>query len=82
MWIATAKGLYFSMQGQYKLQNINMLYSDKLLETAHIGALEMEGTIYLWVTAGRQIVRLHTNTGRTEKYALPAKVVSVQIGSK
>ncbi len=74
MWIATTKGLFYSMQGAPNLTNISKLSSNKLLATSTIGAMVLEGSKYLWVTVENQIIKLNTINGNTEIFVLPAKV--------
>ncbi len=74
MWIGTAKGLYYSKQGSLSLQSISVLSSEKLLSNAPIGAMVLDGSQFLWVTVGNQIIRLNLRNGGTEKFMLPGKV--------
>lgn len=74
MWIATAKGLYYSKQGELSLYSISGLSSEKLIANAPIGAMVLDGSQHLWVTVGKEIIRLNTKNGFTEKFMLPAIV--------
>ena len=74
MWVATTRGLFYSKKGNPELHSISELSSDKMLASSSIGAMIPEGSGFLWVTVGNQIIKLHTANGHTEKFTLPGKV--------
>jgi len=77
MWVGTAKGLYFSRNGSFHLQNARAITSNELLTSSEISSIANEGNNFLWITSQQYIIRLNTKNGETEKYELPEKTDNI-----
>lgn len=80
MWVATLKGLYFSKAGSLKLQSAVTITQDTTITQNLILTITPDAGDWLWLTSANKIIKLHTKTGVTENYVVPA-IVSGQNNS-
>ncbi len=74
MWVATAKGLYFSKAGSNILQSAGSITKVSTVIHVRIFSISPDAGPWVWLASDNKIIKLNTKTGISEKYVVPTIV--------
>jgi signal transduction histidine kinase/ligand-binding sensor domain-containing protein len=74
MWVGTETGLFYCKNGSTTLQTVKTICSNEKLTTHSTGQIVAENDTVIWVTSGRDIIKLNIQNGHTENFQLPQVV--------